>query len=176
MLKLNLLSRERQKTIRQKHAFKRFTEISWVLLFGFISCSIFLFVWSYSAQSQYEILASEEAFLRDSGVADKLKTAKKDSNFVKKAESENVYFSRLLEKVFQASPADLALNTVSVDQSSTKVLISGQAKSRDSLLKFRDSLNNGGFFSKAELPITDLAKQNDIVFSLSVEFNPELLK
>ncbi len=50
--------------------------------------------------------------------------------------------------------------------SKATVVVQGKAINRDTLIEFRKNLENDSYFSKVELPLSDLAKSKDVNFSL----------
>ena len=50
----------------------------------------------------------------------------------------------------------------------SKIILSGFAKDRDSLLGFTQTLENGELFEKVDLPVSSFAKDKNLDFSVSV--------
>jgi hypothetical protein len=72
--------------------------------------------------------------------------------------------------VIALKPAGISLNTLNWTKIKSKVLINinGVAKDRQTLISFEKAINGSGKFSEVVLPISNLAKDKDIDFKLTL--------
>jgi Tfp pilus assembly protein PilN len=81
-------------------------------------------------------------------------------------------FSSVINGAVSVLPQGVALDRISVSgksEQSYEVSFSGVAKTRSSLVTFAHSLEGLPFFSSATLPVSYLAKDTDISFTISAE-------
>ena len=81
--------------------------------------------------------------------------------------------THIIEGVLKARPAGVAINSIaygSVSKGGSKtVLLSGQAKTRDNFLAFEKNLEDSGDFKKITSPVSNLLRDADLQFSLSLD-------
>ena len=82
-------------------------------------------------------------------------------------------FSTLLEELSAVTDASIRLNTVTMNRDpKTKnieqVQISGDASTREALAAFRNALEAHERFASAELPLSNLAKDKDVPFNITI--------
>jgi len=70
-------------------------------------------------------------------------------------------------------PSGITLSSLSLDQKTSLVLISGKAKLRDNLVAFQNNLKNTSFLSELESPISNILKKEDIDFSFQAKLKFE---
>ncbi|MEZ4200508.1 MAG: hypothetical protein R3B69_02870 [Candidatus Paceibacterota bacterium] len=87
------------------------------------------------------------------------------------AHEDDVYFSELIAELDQRAVAGVTLTQFAMKREEgalKEIDLVGVAPTRTSLSNFRDALEAHERFSKAELPISNLAKERDITFSMKV--------
>lgn len=82
--------------------------------------------------------------------------------------------SGLLLETTQAMPSGITIwqYTYSVTGEKISISISGRAANRDALLSFGDMLRTSGLFLAVDIPISTLARSEDIAFTLAMELAP----
>ncbi len=112
------------------------------------------------------------------GTADISKDLAKTNDLVKKIKEhqDKVISSEVITRIilnknsqikmtsFQFS--SIASTAKNATTSTTQIVIQGKSDDRESLVAFKESLEADSFFTKVELPVSDLAKSKDIPFSL----------
>ena len=73
-----------------------------------------------------------------------------------------IEFSKLI-------PNEITINSIDVD--ANKILISGQAKDRQSLLNLEAGLKKSNLFDNVEIPLENLLKKTDIDFNIKSNVN-----
>lgn len=103
---------------------------------------------------------AEEAFTHSNEVAQLLLSSK-----------EEVAFSFVMDEIQKIAPEGIVVTNFSFTRKDTKleiVTISGQADARASLSRFREALELHPLFKVASLPLSNLAKDRDIAFTISI--------
>lgn len=80
--------------------------------------------------------------------------------------------SDFIEKILEQRIMDITVSDFSWVKAKDKISFSikGRANSRQSLIRFEDSINSSGYFSKVTLPLSNLIKDRDIDFQ--IQFSP----
>lgn len=88
-----------------------------------------------------------------------------------KIDEKEIAIAHVLNTVNKNKPTGVRLTSFNLVRNvgeESELRIIGIAQNRDSLVSFRDTLENESLFSGVELPISDLAKSKDISFSLNL--------
>lgn len=98
----------------------------------------------------------------------------KNTNFITKiidSEIENYDFTGILEKVISLKNNNIKIHSFSIIKNSNnkiEIIIDGISKTRDSLTSFNKKLKESGLFEKVELPVSDLIKNIDSNFKITL--------
>ncbi len=87
--------------------------------------------------------------------------------------------TKIINEITSFSDGLVSIGTIKIqkkDRKVTEVTVSGRALNRSSLVSFRDSAEQHEFFDKVNLPLSNLAKDQDIPFSLTLEPSDVLKK
>lgn len=91
---------------------------------------------------------------------------------VLKSQHENSGFSEVINALENMTNDEVEIYTFKVLREEGKIsviTISGQAKSRTSLADFKNTIESNQLFETAILPLSNLAKDKDIPFQISIE-------
>lgn len=77
--------------------------------------------------------------------------------------------SLFVAEVFSKSPEGISVALVAMGDALKKATVSGEARTRSSLLQFVSSLRGSPRIKSVSLPISYLTKEENIVFSLEIE-------
>jgi len=88
--------------------------------------------------------------------------------------SGQIYWSKLFSKLDGVIPPSVEISGIATKNYA--LFLSGQAKTRDDLLLFRDNLAKEACFSNVNLPLSDLVSRENIVFQIDLEIKEECIK
>ena len=114
-----------------------------------------------------EVSSDNEQF--ESAVASILET-----NEISRLLGENpdaVHFTDLINELNRLANRDIELSSIRVARESgvvETISVSGDANTRSALVGFRAALEASEFFTAAELPFSNFAKDNDIPFTITI--------
>lgn len=172
MLKLNIISQELKKEIKLISLYKLLRRL------GFFVFSLLL-IYAFAFQSSKMILQKysldtvnrESANLKNSEeYIQKIKTINEKIDKVATVQKDAVSWTKLIKTLSDKISDDITINQIAIDKKSDNFTISGNAKSRDSLLALEKILEETGYFEEINLPISSLLKKDDIAFSVNVKF------
>lgn len=171
---MNFLSEENKKTIKREY-FRRLFIVIGLFSFGAILIGVVLLLpSSFFLKSQKEnlkrlLVISEERFSRS-----------KTENIIPIVEKLNVKISLLssgqknieeksaiIKSILEEKTSKIKINDFFLEKG--KVSIQGLSDSREDLLAFIASLKNKKYFKKVESPVSNLIKEKNIEFIISIE-------
>ena len=85
---------------------------------------------------------------------------------------DTVNDSDVINQILAFSDGLVSIGTIKIqkkDRKISEVTVSGTANDRSSLVSFRDSAEQHQYFDEVNLPLSNLAKDQDIPFSLTLE-------
>ncbi len=86
------------------------------------------------------------------------------------SKSSPVSYSDVIQKIISIKNANIKITTISIQNtdSGKQVSISGRSQNRDTLTAFDKSLKIDGFFSNINLPISNLIKDDNPQFNITM--------
>jgi Tfp pilus assembly protein PilN len=174
MIALNLLPPEEKTEIVSHKTYRKvlawgFSSLVLVLAFLAILSSIWLYLF-VQLNSMQEIVQGLQASPQNQRFNDIKKEIDDVNRELKSFSSligqENEY-SFYMDKLTGLLNSGIRFKSVSFDGS--RVALSGQAATRESLLLFKDNLENSDYFQNVDAPLSNFLKQTDIDFSFSFE-------
>jgi hypothetical protein len=81
-------------------------------------------------------------------------------------------FSKIIEEIESLSGSDIRILDVTLTRKGAllePIVVRGSAASRLALTEFQDALEAHPLFKQAELPLSNLARDKDIVFTITIE-------
>lgn len=104
----------------------------------------------------------------------------KDINYylstIKKIENERTNFANVLAEIANLTPDNIRLIEINLNKPLKNFEIKGIAKTRDSLIKFDENLQQANDFKDIQSPLSNITTSNDIEFTLSGNLTDQALK
>lgn len=179
---LNLLNREKRHILRREY-FGRLTNVTLgVIIFCLAYYGVLLFSNSLLINFEKTVADNESKNLTNSSIQKELDDYQ---NRLTHVQSEYNLFSKkiiypttVLAQIKEKEIPGISLNLINFQKTSEenviKLEISGVAKDRDTLINYSSNLKTNDIFKDFNIPISSLAKNKDIPFSLSV--NAKIIK
>lgn len=82
----------------------------------------------------------------------------------------------LLSEVFKERPTGIVISGFSYNKNSASLMIQGVAATRDLVVPYAQAIEANPYFEKAPVPISDLAKNTDLDFHLSIVLAKQVKK
>ena len=183
MITINLLSSQEKKDITYEK-----TNISIIGSFIlFLAVLVLLSVVLYSIQNlqknNLEVLdqqiASTNIYLdgeENKSIEDKVKKINSYLATIKKIEDNKTRFSKTLIELSEITPKGIRLYDIKLDKTEKTFEISGNANSRENLLKFTENCDKSKYFENTESPTSNLISPTNINFSLTGQLTDTALK
>lgn len=81
------------------------------------------------------------------------------------------YYSNFLTHINSLAPASIHIHVINMSWATSSIrtiTVDGVADSRSALAQFKDTLSNDALFSNASLPLSNLAKDKDVPFLITL--------
>ncbi len=170
---MELLPPEEKKILQKKQLLRFGMAISFGFSAVFLMGAVLLLPAYFSLKFQEKELGrllavTKESFKRSdvSQIEKKLKEFEAKTEKFLQNEKEVNAPSLLFGPIISAQPAGIKLNSLVY---TSKILLTGEALSRDDFLKFLGRLNSSGLFSEIDSPISNLLKSENLKFSLTLK-------
>lgn len=175
---INLIPPEAKKTVKYEYWIRVFT-VWGFLLSGVCIIAILLLVPSYVlVESEFEALDHE--VMRKSGSEETYTAAEEQVSIANRVARQldvsepRTSASEVLAAInnLERSGIDLRTYEISrVDGSIQTVQIVGNAVTREALIDFKEELERSPLFESAAVPISDLARESDLPFSIIISIS-----
>lgn len=107
---------------------------------------------------------------------DEILLLNKNIKEIKNLQSQHYYWSSALVHLANAIPPDMQLNQVIFDRVTLKMEITGQAKTRESVIALWANILKSEYFKNINFPLTNLEKAEDADFAYTFYVRPEQFK
>ncbi len=178
----NLLPENLKDTIRKEYKFRKIIVILLFIISLQISFLIFIFpTWLISLYNEKEVLAESENVkkqLSDLNISPATLTIKSLNTKLNIINTTLEYpkilplFNTIISKKTNSIQIDEFLYTL-VQNNTAEIIIGGTSLTRESLVSFVKSLEDTKSFKQVNLPISNLAKDRNINFSISMKITTE---
>jgi Tfp pilus assembly protein PilN len=117
--------------------------------------------------SETEALEAEIKSKNDKGLSE---TLNRTNTILALVKPDNTYILESVEAILKQKPVGVSISTISYTrgQDQSSINISGTAKERNDLIIFTKQLQKESGFTSVTLPVSNLAKQVDVPFSLEI--------
>lgn len=172
---INLIPQSAKKNIVTEYWVRVIS--AWLLLWAFaLMCGAAILFPAYILVSSQVTVYEESAELASQKVSDYesasvalVRASKQASEIVKQAEATSV--SSYIDLFTQLQGTEILIDRINLTQDGVEILpvnISGSASNRQSLASFRDRILEHPLITEVNLPISNLATDKDIQFSITV--------
>lgn len=171
---INLLPPEGKKRVLRNY-WLRVSSVYFMLLGSafFITAALLLPTFFYVS---YQIQALGNSITEaDVESLKKIETSISDANVISElllSTPEVVHDSEIINEVITFSNNLVSVGTIRIQKNNrkvTEVTVNGTARDRSSLVSFKNNAEQHRFFDEVNLPLSNLAKDQDIPFSLTLE-------
>ncbi len=114
--------------------------------------------------SQTEYKTKEDVIRKTNVLIEQLSTSKESSSI-----------SEIMEEIVDRAGTDIFIENFDftfAEQNPTKATIQGMAENRNQLAEFKRTLEDSGRLEAVTLPISDLAREKDLPFTITVNITP----
>ncbi len=174
MLTLNLVSRELKQEIKLRHIYSLLKKMNFVVIIIVIIIAIILLSAKLILQNNFNKVVGQTTLLTGIGgkkYTEEVRGINSRLNIILQIQNERVPWSYLLEVIAGITPDGITLSSLKLNKKNSALKITGNAKTRNDLLKFKNNLENSKIFTAVKSPIKNILQKENINF----EFNTKLI-
>lgn len=177
MIKINLLPPEEKENLKLQETRR------WIIFYGnsiLISSGFFaalliivlIFVSTQLKNANLDLAAAQTSFQGQDLKAQQDLIKDLDNKLAKidKMQKEKKQISDILISLSNITPEETRLNSLSINNKN-ELVISGFAKNRENIIRFKEILENSSLFENIENPLSNLIKQTDIDFTFNMKIS-----
>ncbi len=168
---INLLPKSALKIVRREYGVRILVIALLVATFNLFAFALLTLPTDFLIQSLQKNISSnlEDAMATEkSYLALRAKVSETNSLIALLSERSDVRCTDLMSTLDEFSGNDVFISEFAFGKQDGVVVLTGVANSRASLSGFRNTLESSDIFSSADLPLSNLAKDSDIPFTMTV--------
>ena len=173
----NLLSQKDKKILRNEYKLRVVIVLLMFLFFTILAGGVELIPSYFVSESKERAIKKHSDIIKES-VAKKEQEVSRTVLFETKEKlkllsfnEEDISMRTIFEVIIDNKPSEVRINAIFYDKKQTEILITGEADAREPLLGFKKLLEREILFTDVLLPISNLASDRDIKFSIKVTGN-----
>lgn len=170
MLTINLISNEQKKEIKMKRLYESIKKIFCVSIVLTCLTAIMFLASKLILQNEYVNAVMQTSIIaRNSrGFDNKISGINHQINTASSIQDNYKIWSPLIKDIAEITPADITLSLLSIGADGKAVQLKGTAKYRESLLEFKQKLENSGNYEDINLPLQNILQKENINFDITV--------
>ena len=174
-INLNLLPPARKQALQIHHIYMLAKNLIIIILLYIIGTAIALLITKMALQNHFNQIVEQTTLTTRYGnlFHKDIRLFNKRLNEVAKIQQEYRTWSDLIYQLVRLVPSGISLTNLSFNPAETdqKILLSGRASDRTSLLEFKNNLENSTFLSEINVPLENLLKKENIDFAIKATLN-----
>ncbi len=180
---INLLPPTEQKQLKLLKVRLQFLHFAWLLTGGLLLLALLLLgteLWQRQELNKVtKEVESQNQILREIQASTLPKRVEKFNLNLENFQvlgKKHQNWSAIFIELARLTPEDASLDSVIVSRLDQKIEITGRARTRESMLAFRNSLLGSKYFTNVNFPLTNLEKAQNVPFKYRFYFKPETLQ
>lgn len=171
MLALNIIPNELKKEMIFKKLIKSTRVVLYCLSASTLIYAVVLFGCRLILESHFKDISSQNVLVTKNtdNYSKQVKEINKQVSAIANIQQDNIHWSPLIKSLFDNIPDDVKLNQVTFSKSDNSIAINGVAGTRNSLINFRQYLENNNNFDIAAFPIESLIEKQNIDFDIRLD-------
>lgn len=172
MLKLNILSEEQKKEVNLKNIYRSIYKITSVIVI-IVSFFAVLFLCSIYMLDNKLVGLNASSVIKNSSAKNLTNDIKKINNqikFIETIQKNNIQWTKVLNEISKFLNNDIHISSISLSLNGKEnLIIKGHSKTRESLLNFKNNLEDKENFTDIDFPLKNLLEKNDIKFEIKAK-------
>jgi len=171
---INLLPPEQKQILLREKQFKKTLILGFIVIFSFsLFCLILLAIQldlsgKLIVQKKFLDQKNKEFEISEiKGLEKEVDSANKTLLRISSFYQDEFYLTDIVNDFLGTIPSGIYLTTFSFNRENKEFVISGFSPDRDTLIKFKENLENNGNFKEIFLPASSWVKPEDITFSVT---------
>lgn len=173
MIILNLISPSQRHLLKLKQFYQLLENFLGVLVIYSVVLAIILVPVNDSINRLNREISNrkQEIQLKNQSITEKVDELNKQIGVLSQIQNEFFNWSNFIIELSSLVPDEISLNHISNSFDSKEFEITGYAKTRDSLINFKENLENSTIFREIKIPLSNFLTQQEITFEITGELN-----
>jgi len=178
MIALNLISPQQKQELQLRQFYIVIKNLTILFLLLTIIIAIILMASKIILQNNFnEIIASTTLTTRYNNIINKeIESFNKQLETATKIQKNYIAWTNFIIEFIPLVPENVSLYSLNLTRENGQAIISGFARTRDDLLKFKDNLESFNSLSEVNIPLESLFIKENIDFRIEAKINLENLK
>ncbi|MDP2708670.1 MAG: hypothetical protein Q8O93_01285 [bacterium] len=178
MITLNLVSDKQKKEIRLRHLYGFIKKINLTLTVVTITAAIILLTAKIILQLKFNDIVEQTTLVtkNNQGYNNKVRGINAKINFVEKIQEDFFVWSDLLKTLADIAPKDINLYYLKINAEDQTFKIKGKAGWRESLLTFKEKMDNLPILYDIDFPIKNILEKENIDFEINAKLKLDYLQ
>ena len=173
---LNLLPEEQREKIKKEYKIRRLVVASFFIFISLVIASVSLLPPYLISKEKLDESNKHLNTFSNSPIIKKSQDLSSETDAINGkikslSVSNSVYIYDILNKILDKKTDQISIKNfvyLKKDNNNVSVTLSGLANSRESLIGFEKNLQNETYFSSVDFPVSNLAKDTNIDFSIQI--------
>lgn len=168
MLSLNLVSEELKKEIKLRHVYSVLKRVVIILIVFLVFSSLILSLSSSTLEYYFEEAAysDDQNLDRATKYESEIRRINTKIKSIANIQKDYKVNSIFIENFLDYSSDDVIFSSISIDWTEKTVEISGNSKTREALLNFKNDMENFSRITEVNIPANLFIKKQDINFTM----------
>lgn len=173
MIKLNIIPLPYKNEIKLKEIYRSIINLLYTIIIIVILYAILFQISKLILQINFIKTINETTFItrNSQNFGNKARDINNQITFINKIQSGSVDWVELLNLIGKNTNDDVKFSQIKINQANNTILLTGNAGTRESLIKLKESFEKFEFMSDINFPIKNLLEKNNINFEISAKIN-----
>ena len=171
MISLNLLSPKKKEAISKQMIVISLQYIFSLILVVICAIGILLLITKLIMQNSFNQSVKQDSLvtLEYGALNQKVHIENLKIRFLTSIQKKFIIWSPKLAAISSLTPANIELFSINIDNKSRQARISGEAKTRDDLLSYKQQLETSSLLKEIDLPIENLLEAENVNFEIKAK-------
>jgi len=173
MIIINLIPQNKKKEFNLNKKIKIYFSFLNIIIINFLMYALIFFVLGVIMQRYYNDTKNQAVLIDRStkNYSEEVKIINEKIEYISNIQNNFVHWYKFFIFLSDQKPKGVIYKQIKISKKENLVIFYGIAKTRDSLLNFKNKLENSGILSNINLPFSSLLKKNDINFEIQVNID-----
>lgn len=173
MLKLNLVSQELKKELKLRHLYKFLKKVDYIFIIISIVIAIMLLTARVILQNNFNSVVEQTTQITKNSQSYNTKVREINAKIssVEQIQKDFVAWSGIFSELEKIANDGIVFASVRFNYNDKSAKFSGNAKTRDDLIAFKEQLEQSSLFKQIDFPVSNILEKTDINFDLNAKLS-----
>lgn len=178
MMHINLVSMKLKRGIKLRHVYATFKNISYVLIITTVFFATVILAAKIILQNNFNKIVMQTTLITKNSQVSNARVREINSrvDYINGLQNDFIAWSYLFEEISKNISNDIKFNSINIDKGKKEINLRGIAKTRDSLINFKEELDKSDMFYNIDFPIKNILEKENINFEIKSNLKIEKIK